>query len=87
MVRDALPLPQTDEAPHAVHSSNWFSTFDLTQWYLELAMEDDIKRVVFRSLYLCQFPHTPFGLSNAGSNFGHLMEPCLGVQQFFILLL
>ena len=43
-VRDAFPLPRIDEALQTVHSSNWFSSFDLAQGYLQLAMEEsDIK--------------------------------------------
>ena len=37
------------------------------------------------SLY--EFTHMLFGLSNAGSSFCHLMEQCLGDQQFVTLLL
>ena len=45
MVRDTFPLTGIDEALQAVHSSNWFSLFDLAQGYLQLAMEEsDIKR-------------------------------------------
>ena len=72
MVRDASPLPQMDKALQAVHSSNWFTSFDLTHGYLQLAME---------------FSYMPFGLSNAGSSFCCLMEQCLGDQQFVTLLL
>ena len=36
MVRDAFPLPRIDKALQAVHSSNWFSSFDLMQGYLQL---------------------------------------------------
>ena len=89
-VRDAFPLPRIDEALQAVHSSNWFSSFDLAQGYLQLAMEEsDIKKTAFRpsSMGLYKFTHMPFGLSNAGSSFCHLMEQCLGDQQFFTLLL
>ena len=50
MVRDAFPLPRIDEALQAVHSSNWFSSFDLAQGYLQLAMEEsDIKKTAFRA--------------------------------------
>ena len=31
IVRDAFPLPRSDEALQDVHSSNWFSSFDLAQ--------------------------------------------------------
>ena len=90
MVRDAFSLPRIDKALQAVHSSNWFSSFDLVQGYLQLAMEEsDIKKTVFRasSMGLCEVTHMPFGLSNAGSSFCHLMEQCLGDQQFVTLLL
>ena len=90
MVRDAFPLPRIDEALQAVHSSNWFSSFDLAQGYLQLAMEEsNIKKTAFRadSTGLYEFTRMPFGLSNAGSSFCHLMEQCLGDQQFVTLLL
>ena len=84
-VRDAFPLPRIDKALQAIHSSNWFSSFDLVQGYLQLAMEEkDIKKTAFRagSMGLYKFTHMSFGLSNAGSSFCHLMEQCLGDQQF-----
>ena len=80
-VRDAFPVPRIDEALKAVHSSNWFSLFDLVQGYLQLVMEEcDIKKTAFRagSTGLYEFTHMPFGLLNAGSSFCHLMEQCLG---------
>ena len=89
-VRDAFPLPRIDKALQAVHSSNWFSSFDLAQGYLQLVMEEsDIKKPVFRagSMGLYEFTHMPFGLLNAGSSICHLMEQCLGDQQFVTLLL
>ena len=90
MVWDAFPLPRIDKALQAVHSSNWFSSFNLAQGYLQLAMEEsDIKKTAFRagSMGLYKFTCMPFGLSNAGSSFSHLMEQCLGDQQFVTLLL
>ena len=90
MVRDAFPLPRIDEALQAVHSSSWFSSFDLVEGYLQLAIEEsNIKKTVFRasSSSLYEFTHMPFGLSNAGSSFCCLMEQCLGDQQFVTLLL
>ena len=90
MVRDVFPLPRIDEALQAVHSSNWFTSFDLAQGCLQLAMEeDDIQKTAFRagSLGLYKFTCMPFGLSNAGSSFCCLMEQCLGDQQFVTLLL
>ena len=90
MVRDAFPLPRIDESLQPIHSSNWFSSFDLAQGYLQLAMEEgNIKKTAFRagSMGLYEFTRMPFGLSNVGSSFCHLMEQCLGDQQFVTLLL
>ena len=72
MVRDAFPLPRIDEALQAIHSSNWFLSFDLAQGYLQLAMEEgDIRKTAFRasSMSLYEFTHILFRLSNAGSIF------------------
>ena len=79
-----------DEALQAVHSSNWLTSFDLTQGYFQLAMEEgDIQKTAFRagSSGLYKFTHMLYGLSNVGSSFCHLMEQCLGDQQFVTLLL
>ena len=87
---DAFPIPHIDEALQMVHNCNVFTSLDLAQGYLQLAMaEDDIKKTTFRagSLGLYEFTHMPFGLSNAGSSFCRLMEQCLGDQQFVTLLL
>ena len=89
-VRDAFPLPRIDKALQADHSSNWFSSFDLAHGYLQLAIEEsDIKKTAFRagSMALYEFTCILFRLSNAGSSFCHLMEQCLGDQQFVPLLL
>ena len=85
-----FPLPRIDEALLAVHNSNWFMSFHLTQGYLQLTMEEgNIQKTAFRasSAGLYEFTCIPFGLSNAGSSFCHLMEQCLGDQQFVTLLL
>ena len=89
-VRDAFPLPRIDKALQAVHSSNWFTSFNLAQGYVQLAMEEsNIKKTAFRASFmdLYEFTHMPFGLSNVGSSFFYLMEQCLGDQQFVTLLL
>ena len=89
-IRDAFPLPHIDEALQVVHNCNVFTSYDLAQGYLQLAMaEDDIKKTAFRagSSGLYEFTPMPFGLSNSGSSFCRLMEQCLGDQQFVTLLL
>ena len=65
-------------------SAMWFTSFDLAQGYLQLAMDEaDIHKTAFRagSSGLYKFTHMPFGLSNAGASFCCLMEMCLGDQQ------
>ena len=90
MVRDAFPLPRLEEALQAVHNCQWFMSFDLAQGYLQMPVEEaDIPKTAFRaeSSGLYEFTHMPFGLSNSRSSFCHLMEMCLGDQQFVTLLL
>ena len=90
VVRDAFPLPRIEETLNAVHEAMWFTSFDLAQGYLQLAMEPDaMKYTAFRagSSALYEFTRMPFGLSNAVSTFSRLMEMCLGDQQFLTLLL
>ena len=90
VVRDAFPLPRIDEALQAVNNCQWFTSFDLAQGYLQMPVaESDIYKMAFRagSSSLYEFTRMPFGLSNSGSSFCHLMEMCLGDQQFVTLLL
>ena len=89
-IRDAFLLPCIDKALQAVHRGNVFTSFDLAQGYLQLAMaEDDIRKTTFGagSSGLYEFTHMPFDLSNARSSFCRLMEQCLGDQQCVTLLL
>ena len=67
----------------------WFTTFDLAQGYLQLATDEaNIMKTAFHtgSSGLYKFTHMPFGLSNVGASFCHLMEMCLGDQQYTTLL-
>ena len=86
---DLFPLPHIKEALQAVKAAVWFTSFDLAQGYLQLAMlELDIHKTTFRagSSGLYEFTHMPFGLSNSGAIICHLMEMCLGDQQYVTVL-
>ena len=88
-IRDSFPLPRIEEALQAVKAAVWFTSFDLAQGYLQLAMDEaDIHKTAFRagSSGLYEFTRMPFGLSNAGASFCRLMEMCLGDQQYLTLL-
>ena len=59
-IMDAFPLPCIDKTQQAVLSSNVFTSFDLAQGYLQLAMaEDDIRKTTFRAGFsgLYEFIH------------------------------
>ena len=73
----------------AVQAAVWFSSFDLAQGYLQMAMEEeDIEKTAFRagSSGLYEFTRMPFGLTNAGASFCRLMEMCIGDQQYVTLI-
>ena len=70
--RNSLPLPQIEEALQAVKVAVWFTSFDLAQGYLQLAMDEaDIHKTAFRagSSGLYEFTHMLFGQSNEGASF------------------
>ena len=88
-IRDSFPLPRIEEALQAVQAAIWFSSFNLAQGYLQMAMEEeDIQKTAFRagSSGLYEFTRMPFGLTNAGASFCWLMEMCIGDQQYITLL-
>ena len=88
-IRDSFPLPRVEEALQAVQAAVWFSSFDLAQGYLQMAMEEeDIEKTAFHtgSSGLYEFTRMPFGLTNAGASFCRLMEMCIGDQQYVTLL-
>ena len=88
-IRDSFPLPRIEEALQAVQAAVWFTSFDLAQGYLQMAMEEaDIPKTAFcaGSSGLFEFTHMPFGLTNAGASFCRLMEMVIGDQQFVTLL-
>ena len=88
-IRDSFLLPRIEEALQAVQAAVWFTSFDLAQGYLQMAMEEaDIPKTAFRagSSSLFEFTRMPFGLTNAGASFCRLMEMVIGDQQFVTLL-
>ena len=40
-IRDSFPLPHVEEALQAIQAAVWFSSFDLAQGYLQMAMEEE----------------------------------------------
>ena len=88
-IRDSFPLPRIEEALQAIQATMWFTFFDLAQGYLQMAMEEeDIKKTAFRTGWsgLYEFTRMPFRLTNASASFCHLMEMCIGDQQYITLL-
>ena len=62
-IHDSFPLPHVEEALQAVQAAVWFSSFDLAQGYLQMAMqEEDIPKTTFRagSSGLYEFTRMPY---------------------------
>ena len=89
LIRDSFLLCRIEEALQAVQAAVWFTSFDLAQSYLQMAMEEtDIPKTAFcaGSSGLFEFTRMPFGLTNARASFCRLMEMVIGDQQFVTLL-
>ncbi|CAH1272763.1 RTL1 [Branchiostoma lanceolatum] len=75
-VKDAHPLPRTDDTIDALSGSAYFTTLDMTAGYWQVPVHpDDREKTAFttgRGLY--QFTVMAFGLTNAPSTFQRLME-------------
>ena len=88
-IRDSFLLPRIEEALQAVQAAIWFTSFDLAQCYLQMAMEEGyIPETAFcaGSSGLFEFTRMPFGLTNTRASFCRLMEMVIGDQQFVTLL-
>ena len=80
-VCNSFTLLHIKEALQAVKAAVWFTSFDLAQGYLQLAMDEaDIHKTAFcvGSSGLYEFTRMPFGLSNTGVSFCHLMGNVYG---------
>ena len=83
LIRDSFPLPRIEEALQAVQAAIWFTSFNLAQGYLQMAMEEtDIPKTAFcaGSSSWFEFTRMPFGLTNARASFCKLMEIVIGDQ-------
>lgn len=89
-VKDAFPLPRIEDALQAVQNAKIFSSIDLAQGYLQLAVKKEHQqKTAFRcgSQGFFEFSKMPFGLCNAPASFCRMMELCLGDQQYVTMLL
>ena len=83
-VKDAFPLPRTEDCIDAVAGAKLFSTMDITSAYNQVPIrEDDIHKTAFTTKYgLFEHVTMPFGLCNAPSTFQRLMEVALAGLQW-----
>lgn len=75
-VKDAHPLPRTDDTLDALSGASMFSTMDLSSgyWQVQLDQQDKEKTAFTTSRALYQFKVMPMGLVNAPPTFQHLMQ-------------
>ena len=92
-IKDAYPLPRTDDSLRLLGNQQWFSTIDLASGYWQVAMSTDAKRkaafVTHEGLF--QFRVVLFGLCNAPATFERLVDRVLSegstpVHRFYRLL-
>ena len=82
-IKDAYPLPRTQDCIDAVAGSMFFSTLDMTSGYNQVPIrEEDIPKTAFVSHHgFWEWTTMPFGLTNGPATFQRLMELALtGLQ-------
>jgi hypothetical protein len=89
-IRDAYPLPRTEEALDTLHGTKYYTSLDLSQGYYQVATDErDIHKTAFRvgtgGLY--EYLRMPMGLSNSAATFQKIMEACFNDKNFEILLI
>ena len=78
-VFDAEPIPNPEELYAKMAKDKFFSTFDFCKGYWQIPMKlvDKEKTAFSSTLGLFQFRRMPFGLVNAGANYGRIMRMLL----------
>ena len=78
-VKDAQPLPRSDDILEAVGRARWFSCLDLASgyWQMPVAAKDRPKTAFSIHRGQCQWKLIPFGLTNGPASFTRLMNLAL----------
>ena len=79
-IKDSFPLPNITESLESLGGAKFFSSLDLTQGYMQVALdENDRHKTAFRALgSLYEFTRLPFGLCNSPASFERLMTKVFG---------
>ena len=79
-IKDAFPLPNITESLESLGGAKFFSSLDLTQGYMQVALDErDQHKTAFRALgSLYEFTRLPFGLCNSPASFERLMTKVFG---------
>ena len=78
-VKDAQPLPRSDDVLEAVGGARWFLCLDLVSgyWQMQVADKDRPKTAFSTHRGQFQWKVMPFGLTNGPASFTHLMNLAL----------
>jgi hypothetical protein len=85
-IKDAFPMPNTEDVLSSFHGAKYFSTLDLRSGFWQVAMtpEDQTKTAFTTYRGLFEFTVMPFGLTNAPAVFQRMMNSVLdGLQHKF----